>query len=101
MRKITSEACHALQSGYRYKSGNTEVIAGLENTTMYLHGHAIAKISTISRVLEVQSAGWETATTKERLNGLIGVHIVQKAGQWYLNGKKWEDTCEWTKVEAN
>jgi len=47
MRKITSEACHALQSGYRYKSGNTEVIAGLENTTMYLHGHAIAKISTI------------------------------------------------------
>lgn len=98
MRKITSEACHALQNKYAYKLGNTEVFTNGGETVMLLHGHEIAKV--LSRGLYIRSAGWETATTKERLNGIIGVQVQQKAGQWYLNGKKWENTSEWTKVES-
>ena len=42
------------------------------------------------RTLSITNAGWESNTTKERLNGLDGVSIQQKAGIWYLNGKEWE-----------
>lgn len=102
MRKITSEACWALQHKATYKSGNTEVyidqISGYY--VMALHGNPIAQVDHNNN-LEIRSAGWETSTTKERLNGLAGVQVIQKAGQWYLNGKKWENTEEWTKVEGN
>jgi hypothetical protein len=37
----------------------------------------------------ISNAGWFSKTTKERLNGLYGVSISQKAGEWYLNGIKW------------
>lgn len=103
MRKVTSEASRAFQDYTNFRSGNTriEVISnGDDAVIMYLHGHAIAKEITTGpeRGLYVRSAGWETSTTKERLNGLIGVHVVQKAGQWYLNGEIWEKSEEWTKV---
>lgn len=101
MRKITSEACYALQNKYAYKSSNTEVIINSNGSAcMELHRNQIAMIDVLGD-LYVRSAGWETSTTKERLNGLVGVHIIQKAGQWYLNGKKWEKSEEWTKVEAS
>ena len=54
---------------------------------MLLHGNAIANLD--KGVLSIDSAGWKTNTTKERLNGLKGVSIHQKAGLWYLNGIVW------------
>lgn len=36
--------------------------------------------------------GFFTNTTKERLNALPGVNIVQKLGKWYLNGVLWDGT---------
>lgn len=108
MRKITSEACKMFEGGSKvfgpgtiYKSGNTKVVVNSNGAIyMELHGHQIAMIDTLGD-LHVRSAGWETSTTKERLNGLIGVHVIQKAGQWYLNGEKWENSSEWTKIENN
>jgi len=32
----------------------------------------------------------ETATTKERLNGLPNVHIKQIKGKWFLNDVEWD-----------
>jgi len=37
----------------------------------------------------ITNAGWQSNTTKERLNGLSGVSIYQKNFQWFLNGKPW------------
>ena len=37
----------------------------------------------------INTCGYRTTTTKERLNGLSGVHIQQKNFVWYLNGNKW------------
>jgi len=100
MRKITSEACQAFHQHRAYKSGNTEVVLMPSGAVaLELHGHQIAMIDTLGD-LHVRSAGWETVTTKERLNGLVGVHVIQKAGQWYINGEKWENSSEWYKIKA-
>ena len=34
--------------------------------------------------------GWNTATTKERLNALPDVSIQQVRGEWFLNGREWD-----------
>lgn len=84
MRKITSEAVRAFEWGNNYKGSNTEV---KNNGEMYLFGNLIARH--VPGGYEITNAGWQSATTKERLNAIQGVHIVQKAGEWYLNGNLW------------
>ena len=91
MRQITRQAIDAFQRGQYFSSGNTMVeVEG--NVNLYLHNNLIASWNPILGTLRVTSAGWPTMTTKERLNGLPGVHIQQKAGQWFLNGSKWDGT---------
>ena len=61
---------------------------------MFLHGNKIAEKR--DGALWITNAGWNTVTTKERLNGLDGVTIFQRKHVWYLNGKEW---CgEWVTV---
>jgi hypothetical protein len=95
MRKITKEACDALMGGRDFKKANMSVLDGC----MYLHGNKIAKIVVDENGLPhlwVTTAGWTSNTTKERLNGLPGVHVTQKDFRFYLNGKMWNG--EWTEV---
>lgn len=54
---------------------------------MFLHGNLIA--STSKGNLIIKNCGFFTKTTKERLNALRGVNVVQKNFNWILNGKKW------------
>jgi len=89
MRKITSEAKKAFEGGYNYKNTNTVVFS----KGLYLFGH---KIADNADGLEITNCGYFTATTKERLNALEGVNIIQRAGEWYLNGKIWGG--EWIKI---
>ena len=56
---------------------------------MYLHGNRIAWI--YNGDLYICMCGWNTLTTRERLNALNGVHIVQRAGRLYLNGEEIND----------
>lgn len=75
------------------RSGNTQVnINGKRN--IYLHGNLIAKIE--GGALMVTLAGWNSNTTRERLNGLDGVRVSTRKGQAYLNGKAWGG--EWVTV---
>jgi len=67
MRKITREAVEAFDCNYSYKSGNTEVIEGT-NKELKLFGHTIAKRD---KRVYITNAGYPTATTKERLSGLL------------------------------
>jgi uncharacterized heparinase superfamily protein len=84
MRKITRNAATAFQSGKRFSCSNTTVSVIDGTATMYLHGNAIATLT--NGKLMVNHCKWTTRTTKERLNGLDGVNIVQKNHIWYLNG---------------
>ncbi len=96
MRKITAEACRAFESGQNYKKDNTKVINYTnDKTKMYLHGNAIA-LRSICGATYIKNAGYKTNVTKERLNGLTGVHIQQKDFVWYLNGEEWNGN--WIKI---
>jgi|688.fasta_scaffold1283599_1 hypothetical protein len=99
-RQVSKTMATALMSRKNKKSGSSEVVHDkvLGSTTMYLHHHAIAHLDS-DNVLTIRSAGWETNTTKDRLNALPGVRINQKDYQWYLNGEIWKNSSEWTEVK--
>jgi hypothetical protein len=88
MRKITREAQRAFKRGRPFKKGNTEVKVQENITALSLHGNTIALEN--ENGVFIQNAGYFTATTKERLNGLYGIHIQQKNFEWYLNGEHWD-----------
>jgi hypothetical protein len=95
MRKITQQAIEALERGEYFKLNNTEVepIYFRDGSPMSvylrLHGHNIARWTPETGELLITLAGWPTPTTRERLNGLDGVHITQRKGEQYLNGHRW------------
>ena len=91
MRKITREIVAAFMKRETKKIGNSRT----DGTTLYLHDNAIAKWDENGR-LWVTNAGWESTTTKERLNGIPGVSIHQKNYTWYLNDLPWDGS--WTLV---
>lgn len=91
MRKITRDAVNAFRNNEDFRRGNTEVSCNIFRNALYLHGNLIAVLD--SDGLRVSSAGWETVTTKERLNGLLQAEgfqgIYQKDFIWY-----WDDGTE-------
>ena len=84
MRKITREAVDHFNNGTSYRNGNTTVAKGI----YMLHGNIIAE--KWEGDIYISLAGWNTNTTRERLNGLDGVQVRTKQGQAYLNGEKWD-----------
>jgi|TARA_R110000851_G_C12936938_1_gene551867 hypothetical protein len=60
-------------------------------TVLLLHGNEIAyRYNNPERTLSITNCGWESVTTKERLNGIPNVSISQKNFEWYLNGVLWD-----------
>ena len=94
-RKITQESVSAFLSGRKFKKGNMSVENELGYTKLKLHGNTIATIDALG-VLSISNAGWQSNTTKERLNGLPNVHINQKNWSWYLNGNEWDGS--WKRI---
>jgi hypothetical protein len=88
MRKITEQAALAFLRRENFKLSNTEVKVEDNVVRMYLFGNLIAQKTPLATT--ITNCGWSTPTTKERLNGLSNVSIVQKKGYWYLNGKLWD-----------
>ncbi len=89
MRKIESQMIEAVNEALNWKSGNTEVITDGDNVSVVkLHGHKIAVIG--EDFVQLFDGGWQTATTKSRLNailkgcGVAGESVFQKAGEWFL-----------------
>ena len=90
MRKIESQMCAAVQSNIDWKSGNTEVTIDKETNTssVYLHGNLIATVT--DNDMTIYDGGWQTTTTKSRLNALCqefcvaGEGVFQKDFAWYV-----------------
>ena len=91
MRKITEESVDAFLNAKKFKKANMEVEVLPNVTILKLHGNKIAYMyNDPERTLSITNCGWETTTTKERLNAIPGVSIFQKNWQWYLNDKQWD-----------
>jgi hypothetical protein len=97
MRKVSKEIASAFIAGKRKTMGNTHT----DGKTLWLHGNAIARRNDKGGI-EISSAGWETVTTKERLNTVLyylnAGHVQQKNWQWFVGGKLWSNTREWIEV---
>lgn len=101
-RKITTQAVNAFMSAKPFNSSNTTVtieevkfaMFGEKMVVLRLHGNAIAQRLLGSNDIEVSNAGWFSNTTKERLNGIPGVSVVQRKGVWFLNGEEWDGKWE-------
>ena len=94
-RKITQESIDKFLSRETFKKSNMEVDQCYGQYRLKLHGNTIAVLDEFN-MLSISNAGWESNTTKERLNGLPHVRIHQRKFQWYLNGNEWNG--EWTRV---
>jgi hypothetical protein len=86
MKKVTETIAKALEQGSKKSLGNTMT----DGNAVFLHGNKIAEWR--ENGLHMSLAGWNTATTRERLNGIaqalgLEVSFTQKAFEPYLNGK--------------
>lgn len=94
MRQIEKKMVAAIKARKNFKSGNTEVTMtrneylGTCTAMVYLHDNLIAKISFGPEkvVGQFTMAGWNTNTTRSRLNAL-GVGVSQCNWEPYHNGK--------------
>ena len=88
MRKIEKQMCAAIKADLNWSSGNTQVVTNAGLSTVYLHGNKIAMVDGDS--LTIFDGGWQTPTTKSRLNALCdefcisGEGVFQKDFLWYV-----------------
>ena len=90
MRKIETNMIAAINSRKDWKSGNTEVFVNDNHcANVYLHGNLIAWVNQ-DNDLTVFDGGWQSNTTKSRLNALCdafclrGEGIFQENFVWYV-----------------
>ena len=72
-----------------FSSSNTTVVQNVRDMDVFLHGNHIATLCKISMDLRIFDGGWQSNTTKSRLNALLdefggGDRVVQKDFVWYL-----------------
>ena len=90
MKKITEQSTEAFQNRREFKGSNTVVEVLPNVTVLKLFGNEIAYLyNDPDNTLAITNCGWQSVTTKERLNGIEGVSISQKKGEWFLNGDVW------------
>lgn len=95
MRVIEKVMLDAFIAGRNKRRANDEIVVDTMRGTVswYLHGNLIAEKS--SDFILVRDAGWQTNTTKSRLNAILsafapGKVIYQSKFQWYINQEKWD-----------
>ena len=90
MRKIESKMCAAIQANIDWQSGNTSVHFDPETgvSVVRLHGNKIAEVS--DNDMTIFDGGWQSVTTKSRLNALCdyfciaGEGVFQKDFKWFV-----------------
>jgi len=94
MRKVTQQIKEAFEQGKSLKVGNTIT----NGTSVFLHGNEIVKRDPSGLVMATL-AGWNTPTTRERVNGITGLDIHQKNFSPMLNGSE-IDAFDWIFAQA-
>ena len=92
MRKITSNAINAFMNNNKFSESNTRVILNDGQTELWLYNTLIARCT--DGKYYVTNGGYETNTTKERLNGLLialdAPKIYQKNFNWFYDRENGE-----------
>lgn len=72
-RQISIDATNAINTLQPLRKGNTEVRIEEGKRKLYLHGNHIATVYSDNgdRLVTLYTRGWETVTTKERLNAVL------------------------------
>ena len=97
MRKIEMEMNSAIRYRKNFSKANTSVRCFKTNgvTTdvdVFLHGNHIASLDTATHKLTIKDGGWQSVTTKSRLNALLdefvpSMGIFQKDWVWYVSDR--------------
>ena len=95
MRKIEEQMNYAIRHRKNWAGSNTTVRCFKENgvtteVNVLLHGNCIAWFDTASNDFNISSCGWETFTTKSRLNALLeefrdGGRIFPLNFEWFIS----------------
>ncbi len=98
MRKIETRMNQAIRRRNNFSSGNTMVKTGsffsndvyCEESKVFLHGNHIATYDHINQELSLFDGGWQSNTTKSRLNALCdefatGFSVFQKNWNWFVS----------------
>ena len=92
MRKIEQQMNTAISNKVDWSSSNTRVEYNNNSdcSSVYLHGHQIAVYSHALKALNLSSCGYETNTTKSRLNAIlsefkVGCKVYQKNFNWFVS----------------
>ena len=91
MRKLERQMNFAISNKGNWSGSNTQVTYN-ENTncsSVHLHGHLIATYDHNLKALKIDSCGWQSVTTKSRLNALLeevkfGCKVFQKNFDWFV-----------------
>ena len=95
MRLIERQMIDAIKQGKDWRKDNTKVVQFYNDkdypvvTSVFLHGNKIAEID--ATTVEIYDGGWQTHTTKSRLNAIINglcngyrQGIFQKQFEWFI-----------------
>ena len=92
MRKIESQMNRAIINKNDWSNSNTvvEYNSNTDCSTVYLHNNRIATVDHNTNALKLSSCGWQSVTTKSRLNAIlqgliVGASVYQKQFNWFLN----------------
>ena len=92
MRKLEKQMNFALSNKANWAGSNTTVTYNDSTncSSVYLHGHQIATLDHNTNALKLDSCGYETVTTKSRLNAILeevkyGCRVFQKNFNWFVS----------------
>ena len=91
MRKIEQQMNAAISENRNWQSANTAVAYNPETneSTVFLHGNKIAVVG--DDFVQIFDGGWQSNTTKSRLNAILSEHgikgecVFQKNFKWYVD----------------
>ena len=89
MRKIERQMNAAITAQRDWCGANTSVVNIAGVSEVRLHGNLIAEVG--DNFIVLHDGGWQTVTTKSRLNAILDDHgvpgerVFQKKGQWFLS----------------
>ena len=92
MRKLERQMNFALSNKGNWAGSNTQVTYNDSTncSSVFLHGHRIATFDHNLKALKISSCGYETVTTKSRLNAILqevkyGAKVFAKNFDWFVS----------------